>query len=161
MRDPYAVAKAIVLRQLANSPKTRAQLASALAARECAPDVAEAVLDRLTEVGLIDDEAFAQVYVRSKQRSRGLATSALRRELRDKGVDADLAAEVLGAVSTNEEVERARALVRARLARLHGLDRVVQVRRLAGMLARKGYPAGLARTVIFEEVDQAAEHRRD
>lgn len=161
VRDPYAVAKAIVLRQLANSPKTRAQLASALAARECAPDVAEAVLDRLTEVGLIDDEAFAQVYVRSKQRSRGLATSALRRELRDKGVDADLAAEVLGAVSTNEEVERARALVRARLARLHGLDRVVQVRRLAGMLARKGYPAGLARTVIFEEVDQAAEHRRD
>ena len=85
----------------------------------------------------------------------------MRRELRDKGVDADLAAEVLGAVSTNEEVERARALVRARLARLHGLDRVVQVRRLAGMLARKGYPAGLARTVIFEEVDQAAEHRRD
>lgn len=160
-RDPQALAKAIVLRQLTNSPKTRAQLEQALARRECDPEVAREVLDRLTDVGLIDDEAYARMYIRSKQNTRGLAKSALRRELRTKGVSADLAADALGEVSDAAEEERARALVRTRLPRLHGLERSVQVRRLAGLLARKGYPPGLASKIVFEELDRAAEHTRD
>lgn len=160
-RDPHAIAKAIVLRQLANSPKTRAQLQGALAKRECDPEVAREVLDRLTEVGLVNDEAYAELYVRSKQNSRGVAKSVLRRELREKGVAADSVADVMNAVPEAAEEDRARALVRTRLPRLHGLDRSVQVRRLAGLLARKGYPSGLASRVVFEEIDQSAEHSRD
>ena len=160
-RDPHAVAKAIVLRQLTNSPKTRAQLEQALAKRECVPQVAREVLDRLTEVGLVDDTAYAQIFVRSKQQTRALAKSALRRELRTKGVDDETAAEVLDGLSDAAEEEQARELVRARIPRLHGLDRQVQVRRLAGLLARKGYPSSIAGRVVFEELDLAAEHRRD
>ena len=160
-RDPHAVAKAIVLRQLTNSPKTRAQLERALAKRECDPAVAREVLDRLAEVGLVDDAAYAELYVRSKQNSRGVAKAMLSRELRAKGVAADTAADVLDAVPDAVEEERARALVRTRLKRLNGLDRSVQVRRLAGLLARKGYPSGLAGRVVFEEIALSAEHVRD
>ena len=160
-RDPHAVAKAIVLRQLTNSPKTRAELEEALAKRDCDPLVAKDVLDRLTEVGLVDDAAYAQMFVRSKQRRSGLAASALRRELRAKGVDPDTAGAAVDDVSPALEEERARELVRSRLKRLHGLDRAVQVRRLAGLLARKGYPSGMASKIIFDEIDQTAEHARD
>ena len=60
MADPETVAKNLCLRALTGTPKTRQQLADLLADRDVPDDAAEAVLDRLGEVGLIDDEAFAQ-----------------------------------------------------------------------------------------------------
>lgn len=159
--DPHAVARAIVLRQLTGAPKSRSQLEQALRRKNCPDDVAAQVLDRMEEVGLVDDEAYAHLFVRSKQAGRGLARRALAHELRTKGVDEQVAAEVLDQIDPEEERERAAALVAKRLRSLHGLDRQVQTRRLAGMLARKGYPGELARQVIGEALDAAPEHRRD
>ena len=85
--DPVAVAKSICLRLLTGSTRTRADLERALRRRGIADDVAGAVLDRLTEVGLIDDAAYAEAFVASRHRDRGLGRSALRAELRRKGVD--------------------------------------------------------------------------
>ena len=48
-----------------------------------------------------------------------------------------------------------------RLKAMHGLEPVVQTRRLAGMLARKGYPADLAMSVIRAAIADAPEHQRD
>ncbi len=160
-RDPHAVARAIVLRQLENSPRTRSELAAKLGERGCDPAVAQEVLDRLTEVGLVDDAAYAEMYVRSKQVTRGLSRQALAHDLRRKGVPDDIASEVLDRVDSAYESERARDLVRARLPRLHGLDRDVQIRRLAGLLTRKGYASGLVTRVVLEELDRSAEHQRD
>ena len=89
--DPHDVARQIVLRQLAMAPRSRQQLRDKLRQRGCADDVAEAVLDRMADVGLVDDEAYAAMLVRSKQTGRGLAARALARELRTKGVDDDTA----------------------------------------------------------------------
>lgn len=159
--DPYAVARAIVLRQLTNAPKTREQLRQALARKGCPPDVAESVLDRMTEVGLVDDAAYAEMLVRSKQAGAGLARRALAHQLRTKGVDDDTAAAVLDDVDPAQERRRARELVDKRLRTLHGLDVTVQTRRLAGMLARKGYPGDVAYAVIRDALADAPEHRRD
>lgn len=160
-RDPYAVARGIVLRQLTNSPKTRAQLRAALAKRDCPDDVAEAVLDRMGEVGLVDDAAYAALLVRSRAEQKGLARRALRAELRTKGIDDEVAADALTTVDDAAERRRARALVDRRLAQLHGLDITVQTRRLAGMLARKGYAGDVAYAVIRDALADAPEHRRD
>lgn len=159
--DPYAVARAIVLRQLTMSPKSRHQLREKLRQRDCPDDVAEAVLDRLTEVGLVDDAKYAESLVRSKQISRGLSKRALAHELRTKGVDRDTAGEILDQVSDTEEEDRARSLVEGRLPRLRGLDKDVVIRRLAGLLARKGYPSGLSLRVIREAIDADPAFRRD
>ncbi len=160
-KDPYAVARAIVLRQLTNAPRTRQQLRDALARRECPDDVAEAVLDRMAEVGLVDDVAYAQMLVRSKQTGRGLARRALSHELRARGVDDQTAAEVLETVDPGQERRRARQLVDRKLSTMHGLEVSVQTRRLAGMLARKGYPGDLAWSVIRDALADAPEHQRD
>ena len=153
MGDPEPVARGICLRALTGAPKTRQQLAELLAKRGLPDDAAETVLDRFTEVGLIDDAAFARAWVNSRQAGRGLARRALSAELRAKGVEPDVAAEAVGEVDDEDERVAARRLVERRLGAMRRLDRVTATRRLMGMLARKGYNGGLAAAVIREALD--------
>ena len=148
--DPESVARTICLRLLTVSPRTRAQLADELERREVPADVAERELGRFTEVGLIDDAAFAQAWVQTRHRGRGLARRALSAELRRRGVDDETARDAVGQLGEEQEKETARALVDRRLPTTRGLPSQTRVRRLAGMLARKGYPAGVAFTVVRE-----------
>jgi len=159
--DAHDVARQIVLRQLTHAPRSRSQLEQALTKRDCDPDVAAAVLDRMEEVGLVDDEAYAGMLVRSQQAGRGLARRALAHQLRQKGVDDETAEAALDEVDPAGEEDRARELVARRLRRLHGLEPIVQTRRLAGMLARKGYPSDVTMRVIRQAISEAAEHQRD
>lgn len=153
MADPESVARNLCLRALTGAPKTRQQLADLLADRDVPDDAAETVLDRLSEVGLIDDEAFAQAWVTSRQAGRGLARRALKAELRAKGVDDDVAATAVEAVDDDDERETARRLVERKLPGMRRLDRATATRRLMGMLARKGYSGGLAAGVVREALD--------
>ena len=111
------------------------------------------MLDRFTEVGLIDDAAFARAWVSSRQSGRGLARRALSAELRAKGVDAEVAAEAVEAVDDDDERETARRLVDRKVGAMRRLDRATATRRLMGMLARKGYNGGLAAAVVREALD--------
>lgn len=159
--DPHDVARQIVLRQLAMAPRSRAQLGQKLAQRDCPADVAAAVLDRMSEVGLVDDEAYALMLVRSQQAGRGLAKGALARELRTNGINDELAQQALASISEADERDRARALVDKKLRAMHGLGIEVQTRRLAGMLARKGYSPSLTYAVIRDAIADAPEHLPD
>ena len=142
-RTESEVAREICLRQLAVRPRTRAELAKALARREISDEVIAEVLDRYDEVGIIDDAAFARAWVSSRHHGRGLAKRALANELRQRGVDAETASEALESLDEDAEAETARALVDRKLRTATGTPDQV-FRRLVGMLARKGYPAGVA-----------------
>jgi regulatory protein len=156
-RDQAEVAREICLRQLAVRPRTRAELATALRRRGIADDVVAAVLDRYDEVGLIDDAAFARAWVTSRHHGRGLARRALARELRQRGVDANAAGEALDELDDSTEAATARALVDRKLRTVRGEPEQV-FRRLVGMLARKGYPPGVAiRSVKDALAAQSAE----
>lgn len=146
--DPEAVARLICLRLLTLAPRTRAQLAQALARRGVPDEAASAVLERFGDVGLIDDAAFSRAWVSSRHRGRGLAGRALGNELRQRGVDAEVIAGAVAELDADTERDTARRLVQRRLARLAALDPDVAARRLLGMLARKGYPAGVAYSVV-------------
>ena len=149
--DPVEVARQICLNQLENAPRTRAELAVKLRSKGVEDAVAEQVLGRFAEVGMIDDTLFAQRWVSGRHRSKGLARRALTQELRRKGVDDEVVAVAVEALDPEVELATARALVDRRLRTTIGLPTEARVRRLAGMLARKGYPAGLA----FQVVKQA------
>lgn len=148
--DPESVARTICLRLLAKAPKTRAQLADALARRDVPDEVAEQVLGRFSDVGLIDDEAFARAWVGSRHAGRGLARRALAYELRSRGVPETDARTALDTINRDEERETARRLVTRRRQALTRLEPQVQYRRLIGMLARKGYPPDIAHQVVSE-----------
>jgi regulatory protein len=149
---PEESARAICLRLLDAAPRTRAELAERLRRRGVADGPAARVLDRLTDVGLIDDVAYAHAWVDTRQAGRGLGRRRLVDELRRKGVARDTIDEAIGQVDAATERATARALVARRLPQLTGLSREKQLRRLAGLLARRGYPGGLAREIVTEAV---------
>lgn len=156
--DADGVAREICLRLLAVGPRTRAQLADALHRKGVPGEVAERVLGRFTEVGLIDDQAFAQAWVQSRHLGRGLAGRALAAELRRRGVADETVKEAVATLDPAQEEEKARELVRQRLAGTSGLDPAKRMRRLVGMLARKGYAPGLAYRVVKEALsDEGAD----
>jgi regulatory protein len=152
--DPENVARAIALRKLAAAPQTRAQLNDAMARRGVPAEVRDRVLDRFDDVGLIDDAMFARMWVESRHAGRGLAKKALAHELRRRGVDSALVEEAVAELAPEQEETAARALVARRLPSTRGLDAATQTRRLAGMLARKGYPAGLSFRVVREALER-------
>ncbi|MFE9497307.1 recombination regulator RecX [Streptomyces collinus] len=155
--DPAERARAICLRLLTGTPRTRKQLADALRKRDIPEDVADEVLSRFEEVGLIDDGAFADAWVESRHHGRGLARRALARELRTKGVDSALIDEAVGQLDSEQEEATARELVARKLRSTRGLDRDKRLRRLAGMLARKGYSEGLALRIVRQALEEEGE----
>lgn len=156
-RDPVEQARNICLRLLTGTPRTRKQLADALRKREIPDEAAEEVLARFVDVGLIDDAAFAGAWVESRHHGRGLARRALVRELRTKGVDSAVIDEAVGQLDPDQEEETARELVARKLRSTRGLDRDKRLRRLAGMLARKGYGEGMALRVVRQALEEEGE----
>lgn len=155
--DPVERARAICLRLLTGTPRTRKQLADALRKREIPDDAAEEVLSRFEEVGLINDSAFAEAWVESRHHGRGLARRALAQELRTKGVDSTLIDAAVSQLDSDQEEATARELVDRKLRATRGLDRDKRLRRLAGMLARKGYSEGMALRVVRQALEEEGE----
>ncbi|MET7505187.1 recombination regulator RecX [Streptomyces microflavus] len=156
-RDPVERARNICLRLLTGTPRTRKQLADALRKREIPDEAAEEVLSRFEDVGLIDDAAFAGAWVESRHHGRGLARRALVRELRTKGVAPSVIDDAVGQLDADQEEETARELVARKLRSTRGLDRDKRLRRLAGMLARKGYGEGMALRVVRQALEEEGE----
>ena len=147
-------AQAICLRLLTAGPRTRAQLATALRKRRIPDEVAESVLSRFAEVGLIDDAAFARAWVESRHHGRGLARRALTAELRQRGIADGEVRSAVSLLGPEDELATARRLVAKRLSATRAKPPPVRARQLMGMLARKGYPAGLAAQVVREALEQ-------
>lgn len=155
--DPEAVARLICLRLLEAAPRSRAQLAAELRRRRVPEDAATAVLARFTEVGLIDDATFASAWVESRHHGRGLARRVLAAELDRRGVERPDIQAAVDRLSPETEAATARELVERKLASTHGKPAQAQAKKLVGMLARKGYPPGIAYRVVREALEQAGQ----
>jgi regulatory protein len=152
--DPEAQARQICLHLLTVAPRTRAQLAQAMRRARVPAEAAEAVLERFTDAGLIDDAAFARAWVESRHYSRGLSRRSLSAELRRQGVDTEEIREAVDALDPEQEVATARRLAERKMAGTRGQPPEARARRTASMLARKGYPPGLVFRLIKEVLEQ-------
>lgn len=156
-------ARALCLRLLTARSRTRAELEGQLAKRGYPDDVSARVLDRLADVGLVDDVGFAEQWVHSRRANAGKGKRALAAELRTKGVDDDVITAVLSDIDASAERDRAEQLVRTRLRRetLNDDDDEARVcRRLVAMLARRGYGQAMAYDVVRAEVAAERDRRR-
>jgi regulatory protein len=155
-------AHALCLRLLTARSRTRSELAGQLAKRGYPDEVAATVLNRLAAVGLIDDADFAEQWVRSRRARAGKGKRALAAELRTKGVDADVIAAALDDIDAGAERQRAEQLVEQKLRReaLADADETKVMRRLVGMLARRGYHQSMAVAVVSEGLAAERERRQ-
>jgi regulatory protein len=151
------VARTICLRQLDRRARTRAELAETLRRRGVPDEAARTVLDRFTEVVLIDDAALADVAAMGLHRERGLARRAIVARLRQRGVGEAEVRAAIEPIDGDSERAAARTLAEKKLRSLNVSAPAAALRRLVGLLGRKGYPAGLAyevsRSVLGEAFD--------
>ena len=148
--DAASVARTIALRKLTARAHTRYELDQALQAKNVPQNVTDSVLDRLQEIGLLDDARFAGDWVTSRQERRHLSRRALRRELEARGVERSEIDRALASVDRDAELTSAREIVERRRKAMTGLARNVQYRRLAGMLGRRGFDAALITRVLTD-----------
>ena len=150
--DLYSRALAIALRRLNAQQRTRSELEQTLKDKGIPPSVSDSVLDRLTDMGYINDCEYAQLWVKSRFRSRGLAPSVLRRELIAKGVDRDVIEAALAEIDPADSLERAREIAHKKLRGVSALAPAIAVRRISAQLMRKGYSStdsvAIAREVV-------------
>jgi regulatory protein len=145
-------AHAAALRLLTTRARTRVELRRRLEERGFQAAAVAETLDRLQRVGLIDDAALAEAVAEGRA-ERGLDAPAIATELRDRGVDPEVAERAAqAAVPAEARADRCREVAETRLAQLHGLPPATQLRRLAAYLARRGYPPDLAETVARDLV---------
>jgi regulatory protein len=167
VEDATELAREAVLRTLTAAPKSRAELERSLARKGYPEHVVEPVLDRMAEVALVDDAAYADMIVRTRHAERGQARRAISAELRRRGIDTETADEALSQIDGEDEAEAAAVLARKHVARTRGLDRDKRVRRAVGALSRKGHGPGVAFAAVAEalraegDVDEGDEDLRD
>jgi regulatory protein len=157
--EMHSRAMAIALRRLNAQQRTRSELAKTLREKGIPSPVSESVLERLSEMGYVNDAEFAQLWVRSRFRSRGLAPSVLRRELIAKGVDRETIEDALADINAAESLIRAREVALKKLRGLSRVDAATAVRRISAQLMRKGYSASdsvsVAKEVVGADLDES------
>jgi len=155
-RRALELTREAALRTLDCAAKSRSDLTAGLVRRGYPEQLVEAVLDRLTEVGLIDDGAYAQALVRAGQAERGLSKLALSRELTRRGISPDAAAQALKQVNADTEEAAMQAVIAKSLRRTIGLDKQTRLRRTVSALSRKGYQPGQGYAAVLGALaDQA------
>jgi regulatory protein len=145
-------ARDAALRLLESRARTRFELQQRLERRGFEGGAIKRALDRLSSVGLVDDEAFARDLTASRV-EQGVDASRIIVELKDRGIAPEQAARVAGELAPQQDrEERCRELAEARLAKLQGLRPEAQFRRLAAYLVRRGYPGDVVENVVSELV---------
>jgi len=153
--DNRVQAKLAAERLVGARMRSEQELRRRLKDKEYPEDIIDETIATFTRVGLIDDRAFAEAFVRDRLRLRPRAASLLRRELRQRGIAKDIIDDVLAAqFEEHDENELARGMAEAYLRSHPRLERLVLKRRLAGFLQRKGFPAGM----VYQIVNDLLQH---
>ena len=130
------------LNVLAFRARSSTELARSLVRKGEEKGDVEWAIDRLREQGLIDDEAFARSFARTRVVDGKQSRRRVQQDLARKGVSRSISDEAIDTVFEEEAVDQ-RSIVeeaaRKKLRSLAGLDPAVQRRRLYGFLARRGY----------------------
>jgi regulatory protein len=142
-RAQSAAALESALRLLAVRLRSRAEVQARLQRRGYPAEAIAGVITQLDGEGLLDDMRFSRAWVAGRLAIRPSGRVRLRRELQQKGVASEIIEQVLQAgLSESEERAQAVALAQRRSARYRREPPEVAVRRLAGVLQRRGFSTG-------------------
>lgn len=137
--EQLELARRIALKQLESRARTEEEIRRALSKRNTPDEVADEVIARFKEVGLIDDDAFAEALTNTRLGVQRRGAMRIRQELRDKGISEELVQERLAAIDPDDELAAAEAFAVKKMRSYRGLEPLVAKRRLYGALARRGF----------------------
>jgi len=146
-RDTAHQAHEAALRYLDYRPRSVDEIRRHLKGKDVEPDVIDEVVERLSDVGLLDDRAFARYWLENRRDFRPRGQRALRMELRQKGVPDDIIDEALHMGEGHDEDEAAYQAAQAQARKIHTADPAEFRRKLEAHLLRRGFSYDIAREV--------------
>lgn len=142
-KDLYHRAWSRCLNYLASRPRTKQEIRRRLTAINTPEDAVEQIMDRLEDLGYVDDRDYAERYVASRVRSKGYGPRRLKQELRKRGIDRRTADEAVGRLSSKVVREKLDELAENAISRYSRVDDEWERRRkITAWLARRGYDYG-------------------
>lgn len=145
--------RSTLLKMIERGGKSSGQLRKQLVEKEHPVELIELLIARFTEVGLIDDFALAKEHARMLFERKGKSKTLIGMELREKGFPQDAIKDALAEIESDDELDLAKELALAKMAKTSGSDKATLERKVAGFLARKGYPS----SVVWSAVRYASE----
>lgn len=148
------------LRLLDQRSRSRDELRQRLlASEEFSPALIEEVLDSLASARLIDDQQFANEWVRQRAAYRKKSKSVLNRELKEKGVCSEFRREALAQISESDEAAMARKLAHKKAKTIKAvpvdyISKQKDLRKVVGVLARRGFGQGMSTSIARAELEQ-------
>ncbi len=155
-RDAVEKAYERAQRLLAVRPRAETEIRDRLRRQKVADEAIDEVIGRLRQRGLVNDRAFAKLWVENRATFRPRSKRALQVELRRKGIEGGAAAEALGQV---DDAEAAYRLAAKRAPRLKALPREAFRQKLGAYLARRGFDYATVGPVlerVWGELQQSA-----
>ena len=142
-------ARAQLLRLLKTRPRSKYEAQTRLRQKGFSLSVIEQVIEMAEASGLLDDEAFAKLWIEGRSLTKPKGRRALEHELREKGIDREIIAKLLNE-SLVDEYATARQLVKERLGRYPQVSSEDRHRKLVGFLRRRGFSFDLINKVLKE-----------
>lgn len=147
---------------LQQMPKTEHQLRENLRKKQIPQDIIDETMQKLIDVGWVNDKDYAENFIYSKRKYEKLGSSSIRMKLMQKGIDKDIIDELLNEVSQDDLRETAMILAEKKVRSLkREPDRNKKIQKIVSHLAYRGYGAGVAFEVAKEAVDKNAENDAD
>ena len=116
------------------------ELADKLDGKHYSPAIITAVIKRLEELELLNDEKFARLWIRSRVRFKPRSAWLISRELREKGIEEEVIQQVIEEEFTPEqEMEAAMSLAEKQVRRYRGEEPEKARRKLFAYLSRRGF----------------------
>lgn len=160
LRDADAISKAVdrAVRFLSYRPRSTHEVRSNLAKHDISEPVIDHAVERLVNLGYLDDAAFARFWVDNRSTFKPMSPRALRYELRQKGVPDEIIDTALEPVNPEEA---AYAAAQPRATRYQGATRAEFQKKLAGFLQRRGFSYGVCREAIDRLADELTQDTPD
>jgi regulatory protein len=139
------------LNALTSRARSAKELERWLANKKQAREYIAPTIEKLTELGFLNDAEFAKQFARSRAVGRGMSKRRIQAELARRGVSRDLADIALAEVTDEEQIDESaqiQAIADKKMRSLAKLAPDVQRRRLYGFLARKGYSPDLVMSTV-------------
>lgn len=128
--------------------RSRKELAQRLQRKQFSETAITAALDRLQELGYLNDEQFARDWLNARK-LQGKGPELIRSELKQKGIDPEIIADVISAYARDpENIEDVKRLVERKFKQMQDLPPQDAARRITGFLARRGFPVDTVRRVL-------------
>ncbi len=137
-----------VLNYLSFRPRSREEVRRYLHKKETPPELIETVMQRLDDLGLINDQSFTEFWIESRERSHPKGAQALKNELRMKGVKRELIDELVNDQRDEEYALRAGRKKAALLAHQPEMDFKTFCARLGPFLQRRGFSYEICTRVV-------------